>query len=93
MLFAPTARPLKQGQGYFSVYQIFFPFVAVGVTDFFTLAGGVSLIPGARSQLLYVAPKITPLHLKKFDLAFGLLYLAVPDVNGDGDNSQDLSLV
>ena len=27
LLFSPTARPLKQGNGYFSVYEIFFPMV------------------------------------------------------------------
>jgi hypothetical protein len=34
LFFAPTARPLKQGQGYFSAYQIFFPFVAIGALPF-----------------------------------------------------------
>ncbi len=79
MLFAPTARPLKQGQGYFSAYQIFFPFVAVGVTDFLSLAGGVSLFPGASSQVLYFAPKITPVNTEKFTLSGGMLYLSVPE--------------
>lgn len=79
LLFAPTARALKAGQGYFSVYEIFFPFVAVGVTDFFTLSGGFSLFPGVESQLLYIAPKITPVHLEKFDLAAGVLYIKIPE--------------
>lgn len=84
MLFAPTARPLKSGQGYFSIYEIFFPFVAVGVTDFLSLAGGMSLFPGASSQLFYVAPKITPVHLDKFDLAAGVLYIFIPE---DSENA------
>lgn len=79
MLFAPTARPLKTGQGYFSIYEIFFPFVAVGVTDFISLAGGMTLVPGASSQLFYIAPKITPIHLDKFDLAAGVLYIVIPE--------------
>jgi len=79
MLFAPTARPLKTGQGYFSVYEIFFPFVAVGVTDFISLAGGMTLVPGASNQLFYVAPKITPIHLDQFDLATGVLYILIPE--------------
>ena len=75
LFFAPTARPLKQGQGYFSAYQIFFPFVAVGVTDFLSLAGGISLIPGAKEQIYYLAPKLTPLHLENIDVSAGVLYI------------------
>ena len=33
-----------------------------------------SLFPGADSQLFYVVPKITPLRIRDFDLAKGLLY-------------------
>jgi len=78
LLFAPTGRALKAGQGYFSSYEIFFPFLAVGLTDFFTLAGGMSLFPGAEEQLLYIAPKITPVQLKNFDLSAGVLYIKIP---------------
>jgi hypothetical protein len=78
MLFAPTARPLKTGQGYFSIYEIFFPFVAVGLTDFLSIAGGMTLVPGAENQLFYIAPKITPVHLENFDVAAGVLYILIP---------------
>ncbi|NIV98254.1 hypothetical protein GWN26_03530 [Candidatus Saccharibacteria bacterium] len=79
LLFAPTARPLKAGQGYFSVYEIFFPFVAVGVTDFLAVSGGMTLIPGAENQLFYFAPKVTPIQLKNLDLSGGFLYILVPE--------------
>jgi hypothetical protein len=75
LFFAPTGRALKQGEGYFSTYQIFFPFLAVGVTDFVTLAGGISLLPGADEQIYYFAPKVTPLHLEKVDISAGMLYI------------------
>jgi hypothetical protein len=45
LLFAPTGRGLRQGQGYFADYWIFFPTVAVGITDFFAVGGGMSIIP------------------------------------------------
>jgi hypothetical protein len=51
LLFAPTARPLKAGQGYISFYEIFFPFVAVGITDFLSISGGMSLFPGTDGGL------------------------------------------
>jgi hypothetical protein len=79
LFFAPTGRALKAGQGYFSVYEIFFPFIAVGITDFLAISGGLSLLPGAESQLLYLAPKITPIQLEKFALSGGILYIKIPD--------------
>ncbi len=75
LFFAPTARSLKGGSGYFSAYEIFFPMLAFGVGDFLSLAGGMTLFPGVEEQLFYLAPKITPLHLKDFDLATGFMYL------------------
>ena len=79
LLFSPTGRALKAGQGYFSVYEIFFPFLAVGLTDNITLSGGMSLFPGTDQQLFYLAPKITPLQLDNFDLSGGVLYIRVPE--------------
>ena len=79
LLFVPIARALKAGQGYFSDYEIFSPFVAVGITDFFSLAGGMTLFPGTDEQLFYIAPKIAPIHVKNFDMAAGVLYIKIPD--------------
>jgi hypothetical protein len=76
LFVAPTARPLRAGEGYFSVYEVFLPYFAVGVTNFLALGGGVTLIPGAESQAFYVAPKITVLNVKNFSLAGGALYAA-----------------
>lgn len=83
LFFAPTGRPLKRGQGYFADYFLFFPTLAVGFSDYFSLSGGVSLLPGADSQLLYFAPKITvPLH-RKLGMSFGALHLAIPEEADD----------
>jgi hypothetical protein len=74
LLFSPTGRTLPAGEGYFSAYEIFFPFLAIGITDFITLSGGISLFPGAEEQVIYVAPKLRVLHLENFDLSSGVLY-------------------
>ncbi|MBD3374826.1 hypothetical protein GF406_07325 [candidate division KSB1 bacterium] len=55
LFFAPTGRRLESGHAYLANYFIFFPTVAVGLTDYLSVSGGVSLIPGAESQLLYFA--------------------------------------
>jgi hypothetical protein len=79
LFFAPTGKALKAGQGYFSVYEIFFPTVAVGITNYIAVAGGISLFPGSSEQLLYLAPKVTPVQADKFDLSAGVLLLKIPD--------------
>lgn len=79
LFFAPTGKMLKSGDGYFSVYEIFFPFIAVGITDYLILSGGFSLVPGADNQLLYVAPKIGFISTTDFNLAGGILYIKIPD--------------
>lgn len=84
LFFAPTARPLRSGQGYFSAYQIFFPFLAFGIGNYAVLAGGMSLFPGASSQLVYFAPKIIPIQTEKFHAAAGMLYIASTTGNSDG---------
>jgi hypothetical protein len=60
LLFGPTGRPLRKGDGYFSDYVLALPGVAVGLTDHLSLAGGVSVIPGfgLGEQLFYVSPKV-----------------------------------
>ena len=39
LFFAPTARTLPQGKGYFSAYEIFFPMLAIGVNRFYYVGG------------------------------------------------------
>ncbi len=81
LLFAPTGRPLRKGEGYFSDYYVFFPGVAYGFTDNFSLMAGFSLLPGAsfNEQLMYIAPRIGKQFTEKFSLSTGALYLSVVD--------------
>lgn len=84
LFFAPTGRSLKAGSGYFSVYEVFFPFIAIGISDWLTLSGGMTLLPGADQQLLYFSPKVTPIQFSDFDASLGLLYIAVPNKDAAG---------
>lgn len=79
MFFAPTGRQLNAGSGYFADYWIFFPTIAFGITDFFSFAGGVSILPAAESQIVYLAPKLTLKLSQKSGVAAGVLHLTVPD--------------
>jgi len=84
LFFTSTGRTLKRGQGYFSDYEIFFPMLAFGVTDYFTMAGGMSLFPGGESQIIYLAPKVGILQKDNFDLAIGTLYFNMTSFDYDG---------
>ncbi len=81
LFFSPTARMLRQGEGYFCDYYLFFPGFAVGLTDNITLGGGMSLFPGLgmSEQLFYFTPKIGVPVSGNFDLAVGALIIGLPD--------------
>jgi hypothetical protein len=74
LFFAPTARCLKAGSGYFADYVLFFPMLAFGVTDNITIAGGMSLIPtlAIPDQFFYFTPKVG-INMDNVALASGIL--------------------
>ena len=79
LFFAPTARTLPSGSGYFADYYLFFPVAAFGVTDRVMLSGGMSIIPGLSSQLLYVAGKVGVARSPSAAVAVGGFWATVPD--------------
>jgi len=85
LFFAPTGRMLKQGQGYFSDYYVFFPGVAWGVTDNFMFGVGMSLFPvsGFDEQIFYFTPKVGVATSEDFSFAVGALIIKIPDWDGE----------
>jgi hypothetical protein len=73
LFFSPTGRSLPKGEGYVSAYFFFLPFVAYGVTDWLTLAGGTPILPGAFGEIFYVAPKVRLLERGKTSVSAGAL--------------------
>lgn len=73
LFFGPTARAVPQGEGYFGVYELFFPFVSYGVTDRFTLSGGTPVAPGIVGEAFYLAPKLEVLRSPTANAAVGVL--------------------
>lgn len=80
LLFAPTGRMLEKGEGYFADHYIFLPSFAVGISDAFTLGGGISVFPGAGldEQLWYVTPKIGLVQGPDFNFAVGAWAGSIP---------------
>ncbi len=79
LFFFPTARTPQAGSGYFSDYELLFPFLSIAVTDFLVLSGGMSIVPGASDQLIFIAPKIRVFNSENFCASGGLLYINIPE--------------
>jgi hypothetical protein len=81
LFIAPTAKALEGGQAYLSVYEIFFPVVGVGITNFLLFEGGISLFPFLSEQLYYVNLKLTPTQFDEFSISVGEAYFGVMGVD------------
>jgi hypothetical protein len=84
LFFTSTGRALGKGEGYVSVYELFIPFVAYGVTDRFTIAGGTPIVPGAIGRAFYLAPKFTLVETERSAYAIGALSFALTEEISDG---------
>jgi len=86
LVFAPTGRMLKRGEGYFTDFWIFFPAFAAGVTDQVTLGGGMTIFPGGgiSDQLLFFTPKIGIVKEGRFNAAIGALAVSIPEFFDSG---------
>jgi len=78
LFFAPTARTLPGGSGYFTDYYIVFPTVGFGVSDRVMVSGGVSIIPGS-DQFLYFAGKVGVVQKPAAAVAVGAFWATVPN--------------
>lgn len=84
LFLAPTGKNLKGGTGYFSIAEIFFPMLAFGINDYITLAGGMTILPGAEDQLYYFNGKAGGLHFKNLDLSGGVFYTNITSSDESG---------
>jgi hypothetical protein len=77
LFFGPTARVPGHGHGYFGVYELVVPSVAVGIGDRFMISGGASMIPGIRldEQAFFVAPKVQLIRTKPVEVAAGVMWV------------------
>jgi len=77
LFLGPTGYMLGAGEGYFQDIYIFFVGGAVGITDWFSIGGGISLIPGSDDQLYYLTPKIGFELSKNVHVAAGTLLMSI----------------
>jgi hypothetical protein len=86
LLFAPTGRALKRGDGYFGVYEFIMPFVQVGLTDRISIGGGTPLVFGVdeSDRPFWVTPKVQILNTKRAQVAAGVMHIVAPEVGSLG---------
>ena len=80
LLFSPTAIPLRKGESYFADFWVFVLSAATGITDHFTLGGGMTLVPGLsiEDNVFYALPKYTLIDRPNTRIALGGLLAIVP---------------
>jgi hypothetical protein len=83
LFIAPTARPIRKNSGFISDVELFFPMAGIGIENIVSLVGGISVIPFAEEQILYINAKVTPVHLQNIDIAAGYIYMNVTS-NSEG---------
>jgi hypothetical protein len=84
LFFTATGRSLDAGRAYFGTHLIVFPFLAVGVTDWLTLAGGAPVLVG-EVEPFYLAPKIQLVGTERASFSVGTLHLFLSDDFNDTD--------
>ncbi|MBN1782975.1 hypothetical protein JW948_17710 [bacterium] len=91
LFFAPTARMLNKGEGYFADYYLFFPSASYAFSGNFILNGGMSLFPGTGlvDQLYYIAPKFGLTASGHWHFAAGGMFVSLPEFDEEEEDPDD----
>ena len=75
LFFGPTGRTLKRGEAYFGMYEVYVPFVQYGVTDRFSIGGGIPLFVGGGSpHPVWFTPKLQLVAQKTTQVSVGVMH-------------------
>jgi hypothetical protein len=74
LFFAPTARPLRKGEGYVQDIDIVFLGANYGITDNLSMGVLVPVIPGAGFSVVALTPKVGFSVTEKFSAGGGVLF-------------------
>ena len=88
LFFAPTGRTVDAGTGYAGLFWVL-PFLAYGITDAVTIAGGFPLVGGSDGgpPPFYLAPKVRVVSTPKANVSTGVLALFGADGGEEEGNS------
>jgi hypothetical protein len=75
LFFGPTGRSVPKGSGYLGVYEVFMPFVQVGLTDRISIGGGTPLFFGGGSDHpVWFTPKVQVVNRGRTQAAVGVMH-------------------
>jgi hypothetical protein len=79
-LYAPSAINLQRGEGYYQNTWLILNSFNVGVTDNFSIGGGLELIStfAERNPIFFVTPKVGFKLAEKFHAGGGVLFASIP---------------
>jgi hypothetical protein len=77
LFFSPTARTLEAGSGYFSLHEVFFPFISIAAADIVELGGGISIYPEGDKQYYFLSSKFQLYCSENISASAGLIYLGI----------------
>ncbi len=83
LFFGPTGRSVKKGEGYFGVYELFLPFVQIGITDRLSIGAGTPLLfGGGGDRPFWITPKFQIHEGRSMSTSVGAIHF----LNVDGVN-------
>ena len=83
LFFGPTGRAVKKGEGYVGVYELFLPFVQVGITDRLSIGAGTPLVfGGGGDRPFWITPKFQVHESESISTSIGAIHF----LNVDGVN-------
>lgn len=98
-LFGPSAINLKAGEGYYQNTWLFLNSFNVGVTDYFSVGGGLEFIStfatlaqGDFQPIFILTPKVGFKVQDKLHLGGGILYASLPSFDDEGSNRTGLGI-
>ncbi|TGD81748.1 hypothetical protein [Hymenobacter wooponensis] len=89
VFFAPTARNLRAGEGYFQTIDLFLLGINYGVTDNVSVGLLASAFPGIGldNQLVAITPKFSYPVSNKLSVGAGVLYARIPTFDSYNNSS------
>jgi hypothetical protein len=97
-LFAPSAFNLKKGEGYYQNTYLFLNSFNVGITNNFSIGGGLELLStlgslafGDFSPIFFITPKVGFEVTNKFHVGGGVLYASIPSFSSAGRTSMGIA--
>ncbi|MBT3499403.1 MAG: hypothetical protein HN463_11110 [Gemmatimonadales bacterium] len=82
LFFTATGRAIPAGEAYLGTYFLFLPFVAVGVSDDFTLAAGAPVLFG-KVEPFYLAPKVRIVDTEAADISLGTIVFFLDNLDNE----------